>query len=67
MVADFAGGAVQGYGVFPGGPSGNPFSPYYDAQVQHWLDGKLYKLYKPASEAAFERSRLTQELTFSPR
>jgi penicillin amidase len=67
MVADFANGAPQGYGVFPGGPSGNPFSAQYGSQVQDWLDGKLYKLYKPASTAAFERSRCTQELTVSPR
>ena len=38
----------HGYGVFPGGPSGNPGSKYYDNNLDYWMQGKYYdmKLYK---------------------
>jgi len=38
------GPVVKGYGVFPGGESGNPGSFYYDNMLQTWKDGKLNEL-----------------------
>jgi penicillin amidase len=35
---------VQGYGIFPGGESGNPGSFYYTDMLQSWKDGKLNQL-----------------------
>ncbi len=35
----------KGFGVFPGGQSGNPGSKYYDNMVDYWAEGKLYDLY----------------------
>ena len=35
----------KGHGVFPGGQSGNPGSPFYDNMVDTWAQGKLYDLY----------------------
>jgi penicillin amidase len=35
---------VKGYGVFPGGESGNPGSFYYSDMLQTWKDGKLNEL-----------------------
>ncbi|MFB9845355.1 penicillin acylase family protein [Mucilaginibacter ginsenosidivorans] len=35
---------VKGYGVFPGGESGNPGSFYYDDMFETWRDGKLNEL-----------------------
>ncbi len=35
---------VKAYGVFPGGESGNPGSPYYDNMVNTWSEGKLNEL-----------------------
>ncbi len=35
----------KGYGVYPGGQSGNPGSPYYDNMVDTWAQGKLYDLF----------------------
>jgi len=35
---------IEAYGVYPGGQSGNPFSPYYANMVGDWLDGKYHKL-----------------------
>jgi penicillin amidase len=35
---------VQGYGVYPGGQSGNPGSFYYDNLLETWRKGELYEL-----------------------
>ncbi len=35
---------VKGYGVFPGGESGNPGSFYYDDMIDTWSSGKLNEL-----------------------
>lgn len=34
----------QAFGVYPGGQSGNPGSPYYDNFVDSWSKGKYYNL-----------------------
>ncbi|MDB4921460.1 penicillin acylase family protein [Mucilaginibacter sp.] len=38
------GPTVKGYGVFPGGESGNPGSFYYQDMFNTWKDGKLNEL-----------------------
>jgi penicillin G amidase len=35
---------VKGYGIFPGGESGNPGSYFYDDMLKTWQDGKLNEL-----------------------
>lgn len=35
----------KGQGVFPGGQSGNPGSPFYDNMIDTWASGKLYDLF----------------------
>ncbi len=35
---------IEAYGVYPGGQSGNPGSKYYADYLQHWVDGKYYRL-----------------------
>ena len=35
---------IEAYGLYPGGQSGNPGSPYYDSFVDYWAAGKYYKL-----------------------
>lgn len=35
---------VKGYGLFPGGESGNAGSPYYNNMLNDWLQGRLYEL-----------------------
>ena len=42
---------IEAYGVYPGGQSGNPGSRYYADFLQHWADGKYYRLlFLPNSE-----------------
>ncbi len=36
---------VKGWGVFPGGQSGNPGSKYYDLDVEKWRTGDYNQLY----------------------
>ena len=43
MIVDL-GTPVKGYGVFPGGQSGNPGSRYYDNMVDTWAKGEYYEL-----------------------
>jgi penicillin amidase len=35
---------VKGWGVYPGGASGNPGSPNYDSMVETWRTGGLFEL-----------------------
>ncbi len=35
----------EAYGIYPGGQSGNPGSPYYDNFVLDWAKGNYYKLH----------------------
>jgi penicillin amidase len=35
---------TKGYGILPGGQSGNPGSFFYDDMLQTWKDGKLKEL-----------------------
>ena len=35
---------VKGYGIYPGGQSGNPGSFYYDNMIETWRQGKLHEL-----------------------
>lgn len=53
---------VQGYGVYPGGQSGNPGSFYYDNLIETWRQGKLFKLkyLKNAAEPAAKEMSVMQ-------
>lgn len=44
MVVELDPDGVQGYGVYPGGQSGNPGSKTYDEFVETWRIGELYEL-----------------------
>ncbi|SMO70390.1 penicillin acylase family protein [Fodinibius sediminis] len=48
------GPAIDAYGIYPGGQSGNPGSPYYDNMIDDWTRGKLYPLWfmkhRPSSD-----------------
>jgi penicillin amidase len=66
MVVDFASGKPRGYAVFPGGPSGNPFSKWYDSQIPTWLNGKLYDAQKPNTEAECTQGNMRLAATMQP-
>jgi penicillin G amidase len=35
---------VKGYGVYPGGQSGNPASKYYGTGIEKWSKGEYFEL-----------------------
>ncbi len=55
---------VKAYGVYPGGQSGNPGSPFYDNMISHWENGRYYeKHFIKSPEALGEQTLFTE--TFS--
>ena len=55
---------VKGYGIFPGGESGNPGSYYYDDMFETWKDGKLNDLlFLKSAEEKSDRIKYTLSLT----
>jgi penicillin amidase len=36
---------VRAYGIYPGGQSGNPGSPYYDHMIAPWVKGDYHELF----------------------
>jgi penicillin amidase len=47
---------VRAWGIYPGGPSGNPGSRHYDAFVDGWVQGEMYELlYLDSPDTASER------------
>jgi len=56
---------TEAYGIYPGGQSGNPGSPYYDNFIDNWANGKYYPLWMMAKEEEGDKRvkaiiRLTQ-------
>jgi len=41
---------TEAYGVYPGGQSGNPGSPYYDTFIDSWASGRYYPLWVMAQD-----------------
>ncbi len=66
MVVDFSQSPPVGYGVYPGGQSGNPFSVFYDLHVPTYLAFDYYDLLKPASPDELDPDRVSSRLTLRP-
>ncbi len=62
MVVDFSTQPPVGFGVYPGGQSGNPFSQFYDDHLDTFLGFGHYNLYRPASADAFDEKRIISSL-----
>lgn len=43
-IVSFTNEGVEAYGIYPGGQSGNPGSPYYDNYIARWRDGQYMYL-----------------------
>jgi penicillin amidase len=44
MIVSLEKSGAKGWGVYPGGQSGNPGSTYYSNMVPAWSTGKYYSL-----------------------
>lgn len=61
MVVDL-GPVVRAWGVYPGGQSGNPLSPWYADRIPKWANGELDELPFPADPAALPAERRLREV-----
>lgn len=43
----------RGYGIYPGGQSENPASPWYKDQVPTWWDGRYHPMLTQAEARAY--------------
>lgn len=57
---------VKGYGVYPGGPSGNPGSPLYNETVKEWVNGTLVPLTFYRTDEEWISGPLEQRWNFTP-
>lgn len=55
---------VRAYGVYPGGQSGNPGSPFYESGIDLWAKGDYYELSFLPSEQAVGQLQSYQLLSF---
>lgn len=55
---------IEAYGVYPGGQSGNPGSPFYDDMAGTWAKGEYYKLWIMKREESGD-TRVRGRITFS--
>ena len=56
--------SANAYGIYPGGQSGNPGSPYYDNMVADWATGKYHKL-QIVPKATAANQNIKGKITFS--
>lgn len=54
---------TEAYGIYPGGQSGNPGSPYYADYVDDWVQGKYHKLWMMKKEEGNDQ-RIKWKMTF---
>lgn len=55
---------TEAYGVYPGGQSGNPGSKFYDDFLDHWVEGKYYRLWMMKPSETSDK-RIIGKLSFS--
>ncbi len=55
---------IEAYGLYPGGQSGNPGSPYYDTFVNYWAEGKYYRLLFQSKEKLKQSERTKWHMHF---
>jgi penicillin G amidase len=54
---------TEAYGIYPGGQSGNPGSPFYDGFIDDWVAGKYYQLWMMGSNEGKD-ARVKATMTF---
>jgi penicillin amidase len=66
VVVDFSGQRPRGFGVYPGGQSGNPFSRFYDLHLSAYLEFEHFELLKPLEAAGMDPARSSHRAIFRP-
>lgn len=65
MVVDFSERPPRAWGVYPGGQSGNPFSPLYDRHVDTYRRFDYYRLRTPAHPDSLDPSAVSSRWTLT--
>jgi penicillin amidase len=60
------GDTVRGWGTYPGGQSGNPFSPRYADRLPLWREGLLDSLVAPRDSGALPVDAVSKRLRLQP-
>jgi penicillin amidase len=55
---------TEAWGIYPGGQSGNPGSPYYDNFIDSWAEGKYNRLWVMTAKEANDK-RVLYTMTFN--
>ena len=58
MIVDFSEESPRGYGVYPGGQSGNPFSKLYDLHMETYTNFGYYDLRKPTGPSQLDAASI---------
>lgn len=67
VVVDFSTSPPVGYGVYPGGQSGDPFDPdFYDAHLSTYLDFEHYRLLKPTTPDELPADQVEGQIELLP-
>ncbi|MBT8400623.1 MAG: penicillin acylase family protein [Rhodothermia bacterium] len=66
VVVDLSSSPPIGFGVYPGGVSGNPFSPFYDLHVQTYLNFDHYRLHNPSQPDYFASRDVSSRIRITP-
>ncbi|PZF71727.1 penicillin acylase family protein [Taibaiella soli] len=65
MIVEMDKDSIRGLGVYPGGQSGNPGSPYYNTFVDHWVTGNYYNLLFLPNQEKQDASKIKYTWTFN--
>lgn len=66
MIVEMGKDSIRAYGVYPGGQSGNPGSSRYADMLDHWVDGKYYRLLFLPNSARQQSKQIRHTWTFKP-
>lgn len=67
VVVDFSATPTVGYGVYPGGQSGNPFHPtHYDGHLDTYLNFEHYRLRKPNAPGELAPQEIDRRVELVP-
>jgi penicillin G amidase len=66
VVVDFAGETPRGWGVYPGGQSGDPLSARYDSFIPTFLAFEYFELLRPATPGEIPVERVSSRLSLTP-
>ena len=59
MIVDLSPSGPVGYGIYPGGQSGNPFSKRYDSSLEKYLAFEYYDLHNPKEISGLDSTSIS--------